>query len=576
MKRVFSYLKPYRSYIILAVFLIAGEVVGELLLPEINANIINYGVTLGDTAYIWDQSVTMLLIAAGSCICAVLVAACAAKVSSSVGRQLRHDTFAKVESFTLREVNHFGNAGLITRTTNDITQVQNAVQMAMRMMLFVPIMLVASVVMALRQDISLSAVLLVAVPVIGIFLGFLLVKTIPLFNSLQGKIDRLNLVMREKLAGVRVIRAFIKEGYEEKRFDQANRDVTQVQMKAMGYIVTMMPVLTIVMNFSTLAVYWFGGRRIEAGLMPVGNLTAFMTYIMHILFSVMMSTMMFVMLPRAAASFRRVGEVLDTEPSGAGNDGQEPLPETFDSLEFRDVTFRYPNAEEPVLSHISFTVRAGETLAIIGSTGSGKSTLISLIPRLYDVTEGQVLYNGVDVRQADPMKLRDRLGYVPQKAFLMEGTIASNLRYGKDDATEEEMWHALEVAQGKDFVEEKPEGLESEVAQGGANLSGGQRQRMAIARALIRKPQVYVFDDSFSALDFKTDARLRAALKEETRGAAVIIVAQRVSTIMTSDNIVVLDNGHMAGMGKHEELMKNCQVYREIVLSQLSEEEVAS
>lgn len=576
MRRVLQYLKKYKIAIILCVILLAVQAVTELWLPDLNADIINNGVAMNNTDYVLRVGAQMLVVALVSALSSALCSYFAAKVSSAAGANMRRDMFVKVESFSMNEVDKVGTAGLITRTTNDITQVQNAVQMFLRMMLFTPIMLIGSVFMTLKQDVALSAVILVIVPVIVIFMVCLLIKTLPLFNSMQSKIDRLNQVMREKLSGVRVIRAFVQEDYEEKRFDKANKDLTQTQMKAMGYIVTLMPVMTIIMNFSTLAVYWFGANRIDAGLMQVGNLTAFMTYIMHILMSIMMSSVMFVMLPRAMASAKRVEEVLDMEPSIENAEKLQEIPEGFESLEFKNVTFRYPGAEEPVLSNISFKIQSGETMAVIGSTGSGKSTLINLIPRLYDVSEGEVLYNGVDVRNVDQDALRDRLGFVPQKAFLFEGTIASNLRYGKEDATEEDMWHALEVAQGKAFVEEKEDGLDSEVSQGGANLSGGQKQRMAIARALIRRPQVYVFDDSFSALDFKTDAALRRALKDETRGAAVIIVAQRVSTIMNADSILVLDEGHIAGIGKHKELMDNCPVYREIVLSQLSEEEVAS
>lgn len=576
MRKILEYLKPYRLYIVLTCVMLVVQTITELWLPDLNADIINNGVAAGDTGYVYSMGGKMLIVALIALVSSGLCSYLASKVSSAVGTNLRHDMFTGVEGFAQKEVNKFGTPSLITRTTNDITQVQNAVQMVLRMMLFIPVMLIGSVFMALKQDVALSLVIAVVVPIIIVAMVILLGKTTPLFQSVQSKIDKLNLVMREKLSGIRVIRAYIREDYEQGRFDKANRDLTQTQMKALNYIVILMPMMNLLMSAATLAVYWFGAKRIDSGLMQIGNLTAFMTYVMHVLMSVMMSSMMFVMLPRAMASVKRVAEVLETETSMPETEGGKPIPEGFDSLEFRDVVFQYPGAEKPVLSGMSFTVRAGETMAVIGSTGSGKSTLINLIPRLYDITSGELLLNGVDVREAGQQELRARLGFIPQKAFLFEGTVESNLRYGKKDASEEEMWHALEIAQGKGFVLEKENGLQSEISQGGANLSGGQRQRMAIARALIRRPDVYIFDDSFSALDFKTDAALRAALKDETKGAAVIIVAQRVSTIMNADNILVMDEGRIAGLGKHSELMETCEVYREIVLSQLSEEEVAS
>ncbi len=574
MKRILKYLKPYRFYAVGAILLLVLQCIAELELPNLNASIINNGVQTGDTGYVVRMGIIMLAVSAGVAVAAILCSYCASYASSGFGERLRYDVFSKVENFSNIEMGKFGAPGLITRTTNDITQVQNLVYMLLRMTMFAPIMLVGGLIMALNQDVALSKVLLVAVPVIVVLIVILLIKTMPLFQSVQSKLDRLNQIMREKLSGVRVIRTFVRDDYEEKRFDRANHDLTDTQMKAQKIIILVAPVMTIVMNLSTLAVYWFGAKRIDAGLMQIGNLTAFMTYIMHVVLSVMIASMNFIMLPRAMASMHRISEVLDTDCTITDPEKPAGIPKGFESLEFKNVSFKYPGAQESILSGINFRVDKGETLAIIGSTGSGKSTLISLIPRLYDVTEGQVLINGVDVRSVRQSELRDRLGYVPQKAFLFEGTIASNLRYGKDDATEEEMWHALDVAQGKRFVMDKEDGLNSEVTQGGSNLSGGQKQRMAIARALVRKPDIYVFDDSFSALDFKTDAALREALKEETEGAAVIIVAQRVSTIMNADSIIVLDDGRMAGIGTHKELMRSCKVYREIVLSQLSEEEV--
>jgi len=574
-KRIFQYLKPYRFFAIASIVLLIAQGAIELILPSMNADIINKGVQLNDAGYVVQQGITMLLASLLMMVVAISCSACASYTAARFSEDLRHDVFKKVGRFSNVEMGKFGAPGLITRTSNDITQIQNLVYMLLRMTMFAPIMLVGGVVMALRQDTGLSIILAVAVPVIVIIIGIMLVKTMPLFQSLQVKLDKLNQIMREKLSGVRVIRAFVRDGYERERFDKANRDLTDTQLRAMKIITALNPAMTLIMTLGVTAAYWFGAQRVDAGFIEVGDITAFMTYIMHVVMSVMIASMNFIMLPRAMVSMDRISEVLDSDV--AIEDPAEPrsIPEGFDSLEFRDVSFRYPGAEEPVLSHITVSVGRGETLAIIGSTGSGKSTLINLIPRLYDVTEGAVLLNGVDVRSVSQRDLRFRLGFVPQRAFLFEGTVASNLRYAKDDATEEEMWHALTVAQGKDFVLEKEAGLDSEISQGGANLSGGQRQRMAIARALVRRPDVYIFDDSFSALDFKTDAMLREALKSETRGAAVIIVAQRVSTIMHADRILVLENGKAAGIGTHQELMRDCSVYREIVLSQLSEEEVA-
>jgi ATP-binding cassette, subfamily B, multidrug efflux pump len=422
--------------------------------------------------------------------------------------------------------------------------------------------------------VKLSSMLVIIVPLMAVIIGLMLRRALPLFQSMQKKIDRVNQVMREKLSGIRVIRAFVRNDYEERRFDAANTDLTQTQLQVTRLFALMMPLLMGIFNFSTIAIIWFGAYRVDAG-MPIGNLTAFLAYIMQILMSVMMAVLMFVMVPRAAASGARIKEVLDTKPSV--NDPAVPTEETGESgcIEFRDVEFRYPGAEDPVLCSVSFSARPGETTAIVGSTGSGKSTLINLIPRFYDVTGGSVLIDGVDIREIARERLWSKIGFVPQKAFLFTGTVASNLRYGKEDASETEMWHALQVSQVKDFITEMPEGLEAPISQGGANVSGGQRQRLAIARALVKRPEVYVFDDSFSALDFKTDSRLRAALKRETAEATVIIVAQRVGTIMDADRIVVMDGGRVVGIGTHGELMETCETYREIVYSQLSEEEVA-
>jgi ATP-binding cassette subfamily B protein len=490
------------------------------------------------------------------------------------GRDLRTAIFRKVETYSQVEVNKFGAASLITRNTNDVQQVQTLVLMALNVMISAPILTVGGVIMALRQDVPLSGLLLVIIPLMAALIGFVLTRAVPLFQAVQKKLDRLNLVMRETLAGVRVIRAFVRTRHEEVRFDTASLDLMDTSLKVNRLFAITLPALLGIMNLSTVAILFFGAYRVESGEMPIGNLTAFLQYILQILFAIMTAVIMFVLVPRAAVSAGRIREVLDTEPAIV--DPPTPIsPPRRGEIEFRGVEFRYPGAEEPVLRDISFAAHPGETTAIVGSTGSGKSTLINLLPRFYDVTEGTVLVDGVDVRDMDRQELWSRIGFVPQKAFLFGGSVATNLRYGDQDASDEAIWATLQIAQAKDFVAELPEGLGAPIAQGGTNLSGGQRQRLAIARALAKRPEIYVFDDSFSALDFRTDARLRAALRKELGGATVIIVAQRVGTILHADRIVVLEDGGIAGIGTHDELMATCDTYREIVLSQVTEEEVA-
>jgi ATP-binding cassette subfamily B protein len=442
------------------------------------------------------------------------------------------------------------------------------------MMISAPILTVGGVIMALRQDVPLTGILLVIIPIMAIFIGLVMSRAIPLFQAMQVKIDRINLVMRETLTGIRVIRAFVRTKHEEKRFDEASLDLMDTGLRVNRLFAITMPALMLIMNLSTVAVLWLGAYRVDGGAMPIGNLTAFMQYIIQILFAIMTAVIMLVMVPRAVVSGGRIRDVLEQEPSIS--DPPTPIsPERRGRVEFRDVTFGYPGAEEPVLRNISFVANPGETTAIVGSTGSGKSTLINLLPRFYDASEGTVLVDGVDVREMDRQDLWKRIGMIPQKAFLFGGTIASNLRYGDSQASEDDLWRALDIAQGREFVTEMPEGLEAPISQGGTNVSGGQRQRLAIARALVHRPEIYVFDDSFSALDFRTDARLRAALGRELGGATVIIVAQRVGTILHADRIVVLEDGRIAGIGTHDELMRTCETYREIVLSQVTEEEVA-
>ena len=569
-----TWLRPYAGTIAFVMVLLLIQAIANLYLPELNADIINNGVAKGDTDYILRTGGFMLIVTFALMIAAIIGVYFSARIAMGFGRDVRSAIFRKVETFSQVEVNHFGAASLITRNTNDVTQVQQVVLLALNMMISAPILTVGGVIMALRQDVPLTGILLVIIPIMAILIGVVMGRAIPLFQAMQKKIDRINLVMRETLTGVRVIRAFVRTDREEERFDEASLDLMDTGLRVNRLFAITMPALMAIMNLSTVAVLWLGAYRVDSGQMPIGNLTAFLQYIIQILFAIMMATIMFVMVPRAAVSGGRIKEVLDTEASIW--DPPTPIsPERHGRVEFRDVTFGYPGAEEPVLCGISFEANPGETTAIVGSTGSGKSTLVNLLPRFYDATGGTVLVDGVDVREMDRQDLWRRIGMVPQRAFLFGGTVASNLRYGSEDASEDDLWRALEIAQGRAFVEEMPERLEAPIAQGGANVSGGQRQRLAIARALVHTPDIYVFDDSFSALDFRTDARLRAALARELGDATVIIVAQRVGTILHADRIVVLEDGGIAGIGTHAELMTTCETYREIVLSQVTEEEVA-
>jgi ATP-binding cassette subfamily B protein len=569
------YLEPYWKQVTLVVVLLLGQAIANLYLPDLNADIINNGVAKGDMNHILVTGGLMLLVTLVLGVVSVISVYFASRTAMAFGRDVRAAIFHHVGTFSQTEVNRFGTPSLITRNTNDVQQIQMVVQMALTMMISAPLLLVGGIFMALRQDVPLSGLLVVILPLMAAFIGAALVKAMPLFRAMQIKIDRINQVMRETLSGVRVIRAFVRDDFETKRFDVANADLTDTSLKVNRIFALMIPGLFGILNLTTVAVLWFGGQRIASGAMPIGNLTAFLAYIMQILMSVMMATMMFAMVPRAAASADRIQQVLDTEPTVHDPELAAAPVAAGGVIEFRNVEFRYPHAEDPVLKDISFSAGPGEVTAIVGSTGSGKSTLINLIPRFFDVTGGSLLVDGVDVREMKQEDLWSRIGFVPQRAFLFSGAVASNLRYGKPDATDDELWHALTVAQGRDFVEEMPEGLEAPITQGGSNVSGGQRQRLAIARALVKRPTVYVFDDSFSALDFTTDSRLRAALKKETHDATVIIVAQRVSTILHADRIVVMDAGRIVGIGTHAELMETSETYREIVYSQLTKEEVA-
>ena len=569
-----EYLPPYRAPIALVLLLLLVQAIANLYLPELNAEIINNGVATGDTAYILQTGGFMLVVTFALMIAAIIAVYFSAKVAMGFGRDVRSGIFRSVQSYGQVELNRFGAPSLITRNTNDVQQVQQLVLMALNMMISAPILAIGGVIMAYRQDGPLTLILVVIIPIMALLIYAVMSRAIPLFQAMQVKLDRINLVMRETLSGVRVIRAFVRTRHEEQRFDEASRDLMDTGLRVNRLFAITLPALMVIMNLSSVAVIWLGAYRVDSGAMPIGNLTAFLQYIMQILFAIMTAVIMFVMVPRAAVSAGRIREVLDTDPTIA--DPPTPIaPIRRGEVEFADVTFGYPGAEQPVLRHVSFHARPGETTAIVGSTGSGKSTLINLLPRFYDVTGGAVRIDGVDVRELDRQELWRRVGMIPQKAFLFSGSIASNLRYGDESASDEQLWHALDIAQGRQFVADMPEQLESEITQGGTNVSGGQRQRLAIARALVKRPDVYVFDDSFSALDFRTDARLRAALGRELGDATVIIVAQRVGTILHADRIVVLDEGEVAGIGTHDELMRTCETYREIVLSQVTEEEVA-
>jgi ATP-binding cassette, subfamily B, multidrug efflux pump len=571
-----TYLRPYRTDIILVVVLQFIQTLATLYLPTLNADIIDDGVIKGDTDTIMRISGIMLGVTLVQIVCSIAAVYFGARTAMALGRDVRAGIFNQVQTFSAQEVGHFGAPSLITRTTNDVQQVQMVVLMTFTLMVSAPIMCVGGILLALRQDVPLSASLLVIVPVLIIAVGAIIVQMRPLFRTMQERIDRINQVVREQITGIRVIRAFVRDKQEQERYGQANTELTDVSL-ALGRLMSLMfPIVLLVINVSSVAVLWFGAGRIESGDMQIGALTAFLSYLLQILMSVMMATFLFMMIPRAEVCAERIEEVLDTDSSVVPPTNPVTTVDIHGSLELRGVDFRYPGAEQPVLCAVDLVARPGQTTAVIGGTGSGKTTLISLVPRLFDVTEGQVLVDGVDVRNLDPDLLSAMVGLVPQRPYLFSGTVASNLRYGRPDATDDELWHALEVAQARDFVEEMPGGLEAPIAQGGSNVSGGQRQRLAIARALVRRPEIYLFDDSFSALDYATDAALRAALARETAEATVVIVAQRVSTIRDANRIVVLDEGVVVGTGTHTELMADNQTYREIVLSQLTEAEASA
>ncbi|GAA2094804.1 ABC transporter ATP-binding protein [Microlunatus panaciterrae] len=570
-----DYLAPYKGLLTGVIVLQLVGTMAALYLPTLNADIIDKGVATGDTGYIWQTGGFMLAVSLIQITCTIAAVYLGAKTAMAFGRDVRTSIFHRVLAFSARELNQFGAPSLITRNTNDVQQVQMLVLLTCTMLVAAPITMIGGIVMALRQDAGLSWLLLVAVPLLALCIGLIISRMGPQFRIMQKRIDVVNRVLREQITGIRVVRAFVREPYETDRFGRANQDLTDTATTVGRYMAAMFPIVMFIMNLSSVAVLWFGAHRVDAGQLQVGSLTAFLAYLIQILMAVMMATFMLVLAPRAAVCAERIQEVLQTESSVKPAEHPVTRLRTAGLVEFDRVEFTYPGAEKPVLRDITFTARQGQTTAIIGSTGSGKTTLISLIPRLFDATGGSVRIDDVEARALDPDLLWSRIGLVPQKPYLFSGTVASNLRYGNPDATDEELWRALEIAQARDFVSEMPGQLEAPIAQGGTNVSGGQRQRLSIARALVKDPKIYVFDDSFSALDVATDARLRTALKAGTRDAAVIIVAQRVSTIAGADQIIVLEDGLVVGKGSHEELLRSCPTYIEIVDSQLSAEEAA-
>lgn len=575
MIKLFRYLRPFSVSVFTVMILVLIQSLTELFLPTLMSDIVDIGIVKGDTAYILKVGVLMLLVALVGTASSIFASYLSSKTGTGFGKLLRNKVFTKVESFSLHEFDEKGTASLITRTTNDITQVQTVLITMLRMFVRAPLMAIGGVIMAVSKDAKLSIVLVVVVLVLTVLIILIARKSIPLFKSMQEKLDKLNLVLRERLTGIRVIRAFNRIDKEKNRFNDANLDLTNTAIKVNKLMAILMPLMMLIFNVTTIAIIWFGAIRIDNGAMQVGDLMAFIQYAMQIMFSLIMFTMMFIMVPRASVSAVRINEVLDTKEEI--NDPHNPKINQSKKgyLEFQNVTFSYHGAEEPAIKDISFKANPGEVTAIIGGTGSGKSTLVNLIPRFYDVQRGSVLVDGIDVREMSQLNLRSKIGLVPQKSILFNGTISDNIKFGSDNTTEDEVLRAAKIAQAKEFIKNMEKGFDSEISQGGTNISGGQKQRLSIARALLRKPEIYIFDDSFSALDFKTDAKLRQALKKETVKDTVLIVAQRVTTVMDADRIIVLEEGKIAGMGTHKDLLNSCEVYREIVSSQLSEEELS-
>jgi ATP-binding cassette subfamily B protein len=570
-----THLRPYAGNLSLVVVLQLVGTIASLYLPSLNADIIDNGVAKGDTGYIMRTGGWMLGVSLVQIVCTITAVYFGAKTAALFGRDVRAAVFHRVGSFSAREVNQFGAPTLISRSTNDVQQIQMLVVTTCTMLVAAPITMIGGVIMAVREDVGLSWLVAVAVPLLAVTVGFIASRMVPQFRKMQKNIDAVNRVLREQITGIRVVRAFVREPHEVQRFGEANENLTDTAIRAGRLMALVFPTVMLILNLSSIAVLWFGASRVENGSMEVGALTAFLSYLIQILFSVMMGVFVMIMVPRASVCADRISEVLGTETSVTPPVTPITSFTGRGRLVFEHASFQYPGAAEPVLRDIDFVASPGRTTAIIGSTGAGKTTLLSLVPRLFDATDGRVLVDGIDVRDIEPEALWERIGLVPQRPYLFSGTVASNLRYGNPDATDDELWAALEIAQGKDFVEAMPEGLNAPIAQGGTNVSGGQRQRLAIARALVRKPEIYLFDDSFSALDLSTDARLRAALRPVTRDACVVVVAQRVSTIVDADQIVVIDDGAIVGKGTHDELLETCPTYIEIVESQRSAEEAA-
>jgi ATP-binding cassette subfamily B protein len=576
MLKLMRMLRPYALPIAAVIIVVFLQAMGDLYLPTLMSDIVNRGITNSDIEYITHTGLTMLAVALGSSICAVVASYLSAHIAMGFGEAIRGRIFRTVSGFSLVEFDKVGTPSLITRSTNDVTQIQNVMVMSIRMMIGAPITAIGGIILALQKDRGLAWIIAVVLPLLAVVITVVAVRGFPLFQSIQKKIDRINLIVRENLTGIRVIRAFNRGAAEKTRFNEANSDLTETSIRVNKMFAVLFPVMMLIMNFTTLAILWFGSKRVDLGTSKVGDMMAFLQYAMQILFSFLMASIMFIMVPRAQASATRINEVLELENEIVDPPRpQRPQADSRGYVEFRNVSFQYHGAEEPAVRDISFLARPGETTAIIGSTGSGKTTLLSLIPRFYDVSAGSVLVDGLDVRDMGQAELRSRIGYVPQKAVLFTGTVAENIRFGREDASDEEVRRAAETAQALEFVTAMEQGFDSPISQGGTNVSGGQKQRLSIARALVRRPDIYLFDDSFSALDFKTDSLLRAALRRETADATVIIVGQRVATIMDADRIIVLDEGRMVGMGTHRDLYADCAIYREIVASQLSEEEIA-
>ena len=576
MKLIFKKLSPYKWLIALVFVLLFAQAMSNLLLPTLMGNIVDNGVVAGDIPYIWKIGGVMLGVSILTVAVSVLASLYSAKIAMGHGRDIRRNVFRHVQTFAMKEFDELGTASLITRTTNDITQIQQVMMMMLRLVITAPLMMIGGIIMAVSKDAKLSLVVLGVMPFLVLAIVLIMRKGMPLFKAVQKRLDKMNLVMRENLTGVRVIRAFNKENTEAKRLKEANGNLTNVLIKVNKLMAFLMPLMMLLMNLTVVGIIWFGGMRIDGGSMEIGDLMAFIQYVMQIMFALVMASMMFVILPRAAVSANRIKEVLETDPSITDQaEAHRTTAAATGTLEFDHVDFYYPGAEEPALTDVNFRSNPGEITAIIGGTGSGKSTLVHLIPRFYDVTNGAIRVNGVDIREASQAEVRSKIGLVPQKAFLFTGTVAENIRYGKDDATMEDIQRAAKIAQADDFISKMEHGYDTKLEQGGANLSGGQKQRLAIARALVRRPDLYLFDDSFSALDYKTDAKLRQALKEEVTDASIVIVAQRVSSVMDADRIIVLDHGKVDGIGTHEELLESSAIYQQIVESQHGEEETA-